>query len=61
MFILLLFQLISVKDNIFGNTFQHLDLPAVENFFVISGLLLMKGLMEKKRNPIITLIQRYIR
>ncbi|KAF9803607.1 hypothetical protein SFRURICE_019596 [Spodoptera frugiperda] len=54
-------SLISVKDNIFGNTFQHLDLPAVENFFVISGLLLMKGLMEKKRNPIITLIQRYIR
>ncbi|XP_035450848.2 nose resistant to fluoxetine protein 6-like [Spodoptera frugiperda] len=54
-------SLISVKDNIFGNTFQHLDLPAVENFFVISGLLLMKGLMEKKRNPIITLIQRYVR
>ncbi|KAF9407953.1 hypothetical protein HW555_012199 [Spodoptera exigua] len=54
-------NLISVKDNTFGNTFQHIDLPAVENFFVISGLLLMKGLMEKKRNPIITLIQRYVR
>lgn len=54
-------DLISVKDNIFGNTIQHLDLPSVENFFVISGFLLMKGLMEKKRNPVITLVQRYIR
>ncbi|KAJ8707932.1 hypothetical protein PYW08_010298 [Mythimna loreyi] len=54
-------QLISVKDNTLGNMFQHLDLPAVENFFVISGLLLMKGLMEKKKNPVITLLQRYVR
>ncbi|XP_047037908.1 nose resistant to fluoxetine protein 6-like [Helicoverpa zea] len=54
-------QLLTIKDNTFGNTFQHLDLPAVENFFVISGLLLMKGLMEKKKNPVITLIQRYVR
>ncbi|XP_075987697.1 nose resistant to fluoxetine protein 6-like [Anticarsia gemmatalis] len=54
-------HLIRPKTHLIGNLVQHIDLPAVENFFIISGLLVMKGLMEKKRNPFVALLQRYIR
>ncbi|KAJ8706165.1 hypothetical protein PYW07_010942 [Mythimna separata] len=42
------------------NVFKHIDL-VVDIFFVISGLLLAKGLMEKKKKPMVALINRYFR
>ncbi|KAJ8705923.1 hypothetical protein PYW07_010700 [Mythimna separata] len=42
------------------NSVKHIDLP-VDNFLMVSGLLLVKGLMEKKKKPIVALIQRYFR
>ncbi|KAJ8708183.1 hypothetical protein PYW08_010549 [Mythimna loreyi] len=42
------------------NSVKHVDLP-VDNFLMVSGLLLVKGLMEKKKKPMVALINRYFR
>ncbi|PZC82915.1 hypothetical protein B5X24_HaOG209358 [Helicoverpa armigera] len=42
------------------NALKHIDIP-VDNFFLISGLLLMKGFMEKKKKPLVGLVNRYFR
>ncbi|XP_023942313.2 O-acyltransferase like protein-like [Bicyclus anynana] len=42
------------------NSLSHASL-VVDNYLMISGLLLMKGLMLEKYNPFVTLLKRYLR
>ncbi|XP_063898323.1 nose resistant to fluoxetine protein 6-like [Helicoverpa armigera] len=53
-------KLMLETKNPIKNALKHIDIP-VDNFFLISGLLLMKGFMEKKKKPLVGLVNRYFR
>uniref|UniRef100_A0A2A4JJD7 Nose resistant-to-fluoxetine protein N-terminal domain-containing protein n=1 Tax=Heliothis virescens TaxID=7102 RepID=A0A2A4JJD7_HELVI len=53
-------KLLLETKNPIKNALKHIDFP-VDNFFLISGLLLAKSLLEKKKKPLVGLVNRYFR